>query len=153
MLKRHTTSTQKSPSRLHYYYDGGSLVMSCVGWKFQLTIALLYTAFYLPFCPSMACDSKKNDKVQTLFNLYCWLVQHFARFQLTLRVARSLGDSWVSCFLLCSLAPTFLGCSGCSCTQWNGLRVCAHPEELTPAVISHIRFCVFKYLKINAQSH
>jgi len=62
MLKRHTTSTQKSPSRLHYYYDGGSLVMSCVGWKFQLTIALLYTAFYLPFCPSMACDSKKTIK-------------------------------------------------------------------------------------------
>ena len=43
-----------------------------------------------------------------LFRSFCTVAWQLARFQLTRRIARSLGDSRASCFLLLKQCPVFL---------------------------------------------
>jgi len=58
--------------------------------------------------PTLTLQLRSFDLFRTCTSSFCTVVWQLARFQLTRRIARSLGDSWASCSYSCSTLATAL---------------------------------------------
>ena len=65
---------------------------SCHGWVHM----------FIAHCPTVTLQVHNIDLVRTcLTSSFCTVAWQLARFQLTRRIARSLGDNWASCLVWC----------------------------------------------------
>jgi len=81
------------------------------------------------------------DLVRTCrISSFCTVAWQLARFQLTRRIARSLGDSWASCFLLAHHVDV---CQSAGVQEWTDLEFLESTDAL------HLLNQVVRYIQLS----
>jgi len=81
---------------------------------------------FITHCPTVILKLHNLDLFRTCTSSFCTVAWQFSRFQLTRRIARSLGDSWASCFY-------FLGVHIFACFMF----LCSHCNTVCFIVLSY----------------
>ena len=110
----------------------------------QLDRVMVECTLSITHCLRLNLQLHTIDLVRTCIRSFCTVAWQLARFQLTRRIARSLGDSWASCFSVVFLLLTKLMLY--SCTTNNNTCLTAifwnYPGELIPERYKKLSYCL-----------
>jgi len=98
-LENFATASRRYTGDIHDSSVVGSFMTHMRQWE-RLGRVMVECTLSITYCLQLNLQLRTIDLVRTCrTSSFCIVAWQLARFQLTWRIARSLGDSWVSCII------------------------------------------------------